>query len=107
MESLTIIIILTALVVVLVVATIVLSIILRGALRFEDDFEGEISPLTGREIEVIRRKLVSVGVRGITTNEAFSLVKTLRDIQLGMYVDSDPWVPADPYEDIGRDIDEI
>jgi len=29
-----------------------------------------------------------------------NLVKTIRDIQLGLYEDKDPYLPADPYGDI-------
>lgn len=93
---------------ILILAVFILSVILRGALRVEDDrSKSGIKALTGREIEFVRRKLVNIGLRGITLSEAFSLVKTLRDIQLGLYTDEDPWIPADPYEDIDKEVNEI
>ena len=56
--------------------------------------------LTGREIEEIRRKLSSVGMQAITIDDVFNLIMTIRDTHLGTYVDGDPYIPADPYEDI-------
>lgn len=83
-------------------ANMLLITVLRGALRVdqEDRDQIEIKPLTGRDIEVIRRKLVNVGLGGVSLNEVLNLVKTIRDIQLGVYEDKDPYLPADPYGDI-------
>lgn len=77
-------------------------VVLRGALRVDQEERDqiEIKPLTGRDIEVIRRKLVNVGLGGVSLNEVLNLVKTIRDIQLGLYEDKDPYLPADPFGDI-------
>lgn len=77
--------------------------IIRGFLRTEQK-TGEIKDLSGKEIEFIRRKLVSIGIQSVSKNEVFSLIKTIRDTNLGTWMDNDPYFPADPYEDIDSKI---
>ena len=76
---------------------------LRGAMRKEPINDDSIRELSGKEIETLRRKFVRIGVNGLTNEEIFSLFQTIRSVQLGIYVDSDPWLPANPYEDIDQD----
>lgn len=73
--------------------------IIRGFLR-QKQSSGEHRHLTGREIEEIRRKLSTVGMQDISIDDVFNLIMTIRDTHLGTYVDDDPYVPADPYDDI-------
>lgn len=73
--------------------------IIRGFMRAERSTEGQ-RHLTGREVEVIRRKLATVGMSAITAVDVYNLIMTIRDTHLGTYVDEDPYVPADPYEDV-------
>jgi hypothetical protein len=40
----------------------------------------------------------------ITPMDVLCLIKTIRDTNLGIWVDSDPYSPADPYEDIDRKV---
>ncbi len=86
----------------LAVACVVLLIIIRGMINFrQEEIDGaKITSLTGREIEAIRRKIIHSGRQDLSYSGALSLVKTLQDIQLGAYEDTDPYVPADPYEGI-------
>lgn len=79
---------------------IVLGIMLRGAIRMHNDdlASHKIAQLSGREIEIIRRKAISSGMSSITLHDVLNLVTTLNTIQLGNYEDKDPYVPADPYE---------
>lgn len=86
-------------IVLLLIGNIVQFIMLRGALKIEK-LSGEIIHLTGREIETIRRKLSTIGMQAITIGDVFSLIMTIRETHLGNYVDDDPYIPADPYEDI-------
>lgn len=88
---------------VMIGVAIVMAIMIRGAFRTQES-SGVIESLTGREIESIRRRLASVGMSGVSLAEIFSLIRTLRDIQLGIYKDEDPYVPADPYEDVDKPI---
>ncbi len=91
------------LVLALLLAVVVVEFfIIRGFLRGEKS-SGKHEALTGREVELLRRKLASVGLRAITHDDVYNLIKTIRDTHLGKYVDKDPYIPADPYEDIGGD----
>ena len=83
----------------LMLGNVIQFIMLRGSLKVETP-TGEIKNLTGREVEIIRRKLSTIGIQTITIDDVFNLIKTIRDTHLGIYVDDDPYVPADPYEDI-------
>lgn len=74
--------------------------IIRGFLRSEKS-KGVHKCLTGREIEQIRRKLSVVGFNSVTPDDVYGLIKTIRDTHLGIYVDDDPYIPEDPYSDIG------
>ena len=73
--------------------------VIRGCLRVNKS-STEQKCLTGREIEEMRRKLASVGLQSITIGDVFNLIKTIRDTNLGKYTDQDPYIPADPYEDV-------
>ena len=81
------------------VVAVVEFIIIRGFLRTEKSINTN-KHLTGREIEEVRRKLSTVGLNGISKWDILNLIKTIRDTHLGTYVDEDPYVPADPYEDV-------
>ena len=83
----------------LLVIAVVEFYIIRGFVRTEIS-SGEPGHLTGREIEMMRRKLSSVGLQALTADEVFSLIMTIRDTPLGTYEDTDPYIPADPYGDI-------
>ncbi len=83
----------------LLLVSVLEFIIIRGFLRTEDS-EGTHNHLTGREIEEIRRKLSTIGLQAITVDEVFNLIMTIRDTHLGTYVDNDPYIPADPYDDV-------
>jgi hypothetical protein len=87
----------------LILGLVVCVGIIRGFLRTEKP-NGNIRPLTGREIEVLRRRLSAIGIQAITATDVFCLVKTIRDTNLGVWIDSDPYYPADPYEDIDRKV---
>ena len=91
------------------VANFLLAFMLKGALTTDEETRGQvksgIKTLTGREIETIRRKLASVGVRAMKLSEYFSMILTLRLIQTGRYEDEDPWIPPNIYEDIDIAID--
>ena len=86
------------------IGNVIMGILIRGFILGED--EGNKStigaPITGTEIELIRRKLVNVGMRSITRSDMFNMMATIRGIHMGTYTDKDPYMPADPYEDIGR-----
>jgi hypothetical protein len=88
----------------LFILCVVLSVMLRGAL-INNDAENlsSIQTLTGKEIESFRRKLVMIPSRTLSREECFSLILTIREIQLGRYVDKDPWIPPDIYSDIEDD----
>jgi hypothetical protein len=83
----------------LVVAT---AIVLWGYLKEEkeefDDYK--VRKVTGREIEEIRRVLVTHGMNGLLRSNVMDLVYTIRAIQLGDYEDLDPYVPDDPYDGV-------
>ena len=83
----------------LLVTAVVEFYIIRGFIRTETS-SVENKHLTGREIEEIRRRVSSVGLQAITVNDVFNLIMTIRDTHLGTYEDTDPYVPADPYEDV-------
>jgi len=86
---------------ILVLLVLVEGIIIRGFLK-TDKIDSEYKPaaLTGREIEAIRRKLESIGMNAISRADVANLIRTFQLIVLGVYEDKDPYVPADPYEDI-------
>ena len=73
--------------------------IIKGFVKHSDS-PRKHSHLTGREVEEIRRKLSSIGIQAITVDDVFNLIMTIRDTHLGTYVDEDPYIPADPYDDI-------
>lgn len=87
------------LIVLLSIALFICIGVIRGFLRVEKS-NLPIKPLTGWEIEALRRRLASVGMQAITANEVFCLIKTIRDMSLGLWTDPAPYFPADPYEDI-------
>ncbi len=87
----------------LIAAIVVEAIIIRGFLNSEKS-EGGHRCLSGREIELIRRKLSTVGMQAIVIDDVFNLIKTIRDTHIGLYVDSDPYFPADPYGDINSKV---
>lgn len=91
------------LLIILSAALVVCIGIIRGALKIEKSSD-KIRPLTGKEIEVMRRKLATVGLQAISKTEVFCLIKTIRDTNLGIWKDPDPYFPADPYEDIDRQV---
>jgi hypothetical protein len=76
------------------------SIMLRGYIREEkEEFKNyKVRKITGREIEEIRRVLVTHGMNGLLRSNILDLIYTIRAIQLGDYEDMDPYVPADPYD---------
>jgi len=83
----------------LLLGNVVQFIMLRGVLKTEKS-SGVTTHLTGREVEVIRRKISTIGLQALTEGDVLSLIKTIRDTHLGTYEDTDPYVPADPYDDI-------
>jgi len=84
----------------LVVAVLEFGII-RGFMRTERSSGGH-RHLTGREIEEIRRKLSTVGLAAVSEDDVSNLIMTIRDTHLGTYVDNDPYIPADPYDDVDQ-----
>ena len=86
--------------VILTVALIGLIILVRGMLNHHrEEVEGsKPRQLSGREIEKIRRGLLDIGSQDLNFNMALSLVKTAQDMNIGVYVDEDPYIPADPYQ---------
>lgn len=94
------IIIITALVI-SIILNIAAGILIRGMTFHRQDELGKIEPraMTGYEIEGIRRQLIHTGRQDLTLGAALSLIKTLQDIQLGTYEDTNPFVPADIYEE--------
>jgi len=95
--------IILGIIVVLLIAALVVCVgIIRGFLRVEKPIATGVRPLTGYEIEVVRRRLLSIGMQAITPLDVFCLIKTIRDTNLGIWVDQDPYSPADPYEDIDK-----
>jgi hypothetical protein len=78
----------------------VLIIVLRGYIKEEkEEFENyKVRKITGREIEEIRRVLVTHGTNGLLRSNIMDLVYTIRAIQIGDYEDMDPYVPDDPYD---------
>lgn len=93
---------------ILMIATFILAMIVRGALNADRQERNKmnIRRMTGREIETMRRRLVAVGNPALNLSDTFSLILTIREIQLGTYTDDDPWIPADPYEDVAKSIDQ-
>lgn len=89
--------------VILFTLVILSVIVLRGVFKTEKETNRKSKPLTGREVEEIRRKLLLTGLNGITKSEVFDLIRTIRDIQLGIYKDTDPYIPADPYVDVDEE----
>lgn len=94
---------------ILVLVCTILFILLRGAMRTDttENSIQEIRPLTGKEIERIRRKLILAGSSALAITEVFCLISTIREIQLGRYADDDPWIPPDIYEDIDTKVVDI
>jgi len=76
------------------------AIILWGYIKEEkEEFDNyKVRKITGREIEEIRRVLVTHGLNGLLRSNVMDLVYTIRAIQLGDYEDMDPYVPDDPYD---------
>jgi hypothetical protein len=84
----------------LLVVAVIEFIIIRGFVMNDGDIEKDVRHLTGREIEELRRKVSLAGMTAVSTETVFSLIMTIKDTHLGTYVDEDPYIPADPYEDI-------
>ena len=87
--------------VIAVLVIVFLAITLRGALTtsiIDPDFEPHA--VTGREREEIRRKLVNVGPRAVSSDDVLNLLYTFRQVELGSYKDDDVYVPDDPYTDV-------
>lgn len=89
---------------ILIAVIVALVIVIRGFVLSEDqDNKTTVGyPITGTEIELIRRKMVGVGMKSITRTDIFNMMATIRAIHLGTYTDKDPYMPADPYEDVHR-----
>lgn len=91
------------------ITTILLSLVIIGFMRTEkfikDNYEQKV--LSGVEIETIRRKVITAGVNSISNAEIYNLIYTIRQIFYGKYVDKDPYIPADTYDDVAKKIDEI
>lgn len=86
---------------VFLIISILEGFMIRGFLKTEKFNKNERARgLTGREIESIRRKLDSVGISSISHGDIANLIKTFQLITLGAYQDKDPFIPADPYEDV-------
>ena len=84
-----------------VLVNVYVIIVLRGALQtsiIDPDFEPHA--VTGREREEIRRKLVNVGPRAVSSDDVLNLLYTFRQVELGSYKDDDVYVPDDPYTDV-------
>jgi hypothetical protein len=82
------------------IANIFLGFAVRGAIRDRKVIIENYTrtKLTGVLIEEIRRKLWLYGKNAITEYDILDLIYTIRDIQLGIYSDEDPYVPSDPYD---------
>ena len=91
---------LSGVIVLLLAIVSVMGVVIRGAIRREV-IDGEtFKTLTGREIEQIRIKAITVGMNSITKHEVMNVIHTVRAIQLGTYEDKDPYIPADIYADV-------
>lgn len=79
---------------------VLLGLMLRGAIRMHSDdlANYKVRHLTGREIEIMRRKVLQSGISSVSLQDVMGLITTLNMIQLGNYEDTDPFSPADPYE---------
>jgi hypothetical protein len=93
-------IVLSLVVVILLGGLVTMGIIIRGAISRESIKDEQYGTLTGRQIEAIRLKLISVGVNAVTKFEVMNVIHTVRAIQLGTYDDIDPYIPADIYSDV-------
>jgi len=87
---------------ILVVIVALGIIVIRGMLASRDSMIDSYKrrDLTGREREDIRRRLLASGTSAIHPHEILDLIYTFRSVELGQYEDKDPYVPADPYDDI-------
>lgn len=90
-------------------ANFAMGVMIRGMLATEEESRAQASAgirvLTGKDIETIRRRLAAVGNRALKLSDAFSLILTIRRIQLGQYTDEEPWIPANAYEDVDLPVD--
>jgi len=93
-----------AIAIVELIAIIIAIVIIIGFLKenYESNSSYKKTSLTGRDIEYMRRRLKAVGKVAVNTHDIFDLIYVIRDIQLGVYKDEDPYIPADPYENIGE-----
>lgn len=88
----------------LVLVILVQLVIIRGATKTERSSMRDPVFLTGREIELIKRKIESVGMNAISINNVLDMIHTINGIQLGTYTDLDPFLPHDPYEDVDEKV---
>lgn len=87
------------------VSNVFLFITVRGALKNTTNILENYSrtKLTGVLVEEIRRKLWLWGKNGVSEYDILDLIYTIRDIQLGIYVDEDPYIPSDPYDGLNEE----
>ena len=92
--------ILSSVIFVLLSVISILSIMLRGSIRITADITNDykITLLPGTMVEEIRILLINYGFNAITPQNVLDLIYTIRAIQLGHYEDTDPFIPADPYD---------
>ena len=85
-----------------VLLNVLLLIVVRGMwISTDHPEEMQVQKLTGREIEKLRRTLLTVGMSAVNFVDFANLIHTINSIQIGDYEDKDPFVPQeDPYEDI-------
>ena len=88
--------------------SVFLSIMVFGAIRpSENLLSYKRKKLTGVQIEEIKRKLLSTNQMLITKTEILDLIYTIKALQLGDYIDKDPYMPDDPYDGIEESEDII
>lgn len=77
--------------------------VIRGFLRNDRTNTGKHVPLSGKEIEEIRQKLSSLGIQTVTADDIYNLIRTIWELNLGVYQDTDPYLPFDPYDNVGEE----
>lgn len=93
-------IILSSLLFISIAANVFLFFVFRGATK-EDEETIETykrQKLSGVDVETIRRTILAYGRKGISVHDVMDLIYTIRSIQLGQYTDTNPYMPANPYD---------
>jgi hypothetical protein len=86
---------------------VMLAITVAGAIKKNRDATAGYlrKKLTGIEIEELRRLVMTTGLADISESNVLDLIYVIRAIQLGDYEDKEPYVPDNPYDGIGEEID--